>query len=98
MLVLSRKKGERIHIGQGIVLTVLGWQGSKVRLGIEAPEDVVILREEIQNHWRDETMGGLSRPLRVVRLPKSARLRKSLVPRKHGTPANENKERLGPVH
>jgi len=52
MLVLSRKKGERIHIGESVVLTVLGWQGSKVRLGIEAPEDVVILREEIQDHWR----------------------------------------------
>jgi carbon storage regulator len=58
MLVLSRKKGERIHIGEGIVLTVLGWQGNKVRVGIEAPKDVIILREEIQNHWRDGTVRG----------------------------------------
>jgi len=56
MLVLSRKKGERIYIGEGITLTVLGWRGSKVRLGIEAPEVVVILREEIQNHWHDRTV------------------------------------------
>jgi sRNA-binding carbon storage regulator CsrA len=42
---------------------VLGCQGRKVRLGIEAPEDVVIFREEIQHHWRDGTTGGmLSRP------------------------------------
>ena len=52
MLVLSRKKGERIHIGECIVLTVLGCQGSQIRLGIEAPEEVVILREEIHDQWR----------------------------------------------
>ena len=52
MLVLSRKKGQRIHLGESIVLTVLGYHGSQVRLGIEAPEDVVILREEVRNHWR----------------------------------------------
>jgi carbon storage regulator len=53
MLVLSRKKGQRIHLGDSIVLTVLGCQGSQVRLGIEAPEDVVILREEIHDQWRE---------------------------------------------
>jgi carbon storage regulator len=53
MLVLSRKKGERIHLGESIVLTVLRCQGSRVRLGIEAPEDMVILREEVHNQWRE---------------------------------------------
>jgi carbon storage regulator len=53
MLVLSRKKGEQIRVGESIVLTVLGWQGRQVRLGIEAPQEVVILREEIHNQWRD---------------------------------------------
>jgi carbon storage regulator len=52
MLVLSRKKGQRIHLGESIVLTVLGYHGSQVRLGIEAPEDVVILREEVRNQRR----------------------------------------------
>jgi carbon storage regulator len=53
MLVLSRKKGQRLHLGEGIVLTVLGLRGGQVRLGIEAPEDVVVLREEIYNQWRE---------------------------------------------
>lgn len=51
MLILSRKKGQRVHVGKGIVLTVLGLRGGQVRLGIEAPEDVVILREEVRNDW-----------------------------------------------
>ena len=52
MLILSRKMGERIHLGESIVLTVLALKGNQVRLGIEAPEDVVILREEIRSQWR----------------------------------------------
>lgn len=53
MLVLSRKKGQRLYLGEGIVLTVLGLRGGQVRLGIEAPEDVVILREEVRNEWQE---------------------------------------------
>lgn len=47
MLVLSRKVGERILIGRNIVVTVVKTAGNRVRLGIEAPDDVVIHREEI---------------------------------------------------
>jgi carbon storage regulator len=47
MLVLSRKIGERVNIGGGIVVTVLGINGDKVRLGFDAPVDVPILRQEI---------------------------------------------------
>ena len=47
MLVLSRKKGERIMIGDKIVITVLEVKGDRVRLGIEAPDDVGIWRQEI---------------------------------------------------
>jgi carbon storage regulator len=53
MLVLSRRRGELIHIGEHIVLTVLDSRNGQVRLGIEAPEDVVILREEVRNQWRE---------------------------------------------
>ena len=49
MLVLSRKQNERIHIGDNVVITVVRVQGDKVRLGIEAPKDVVILREEVKD-------------------------------------------------
>lgn len=47
MLVLSRKRDERIVIGGNIVITVIEVRGDKVRLGIEAPADVPVHRQEI---------------------------------------------------
>ena len=47
MLVLSRKKGERIQIGDTISVTVLDVRGGKVRLGIDGPASVPIHREEV---------------------------------------------------
>jgi carbon storage regulator len=47
MLVLSRKERERIRLGDSIVLTVVRVSGDRVRLGIEAPEDMIVLREEL---------------------------------------------------
>ncbi|MBL8892724.1 MAG: carbon storage regulator [Planctomycetaceae bacterium] len=49
MLVLSRKPGERILIGNDIVVTVVRFQGGTVRLGIEAPRDFAVIREELAN-------------------------------------------------
>jgi len=48
MLVLTRKAGEKILIGEDIVVTVLEVLGQRVRIGIEAPAEVTILREELQ--------------------------------------------------
>lgn len=48
MLLLSRRVGERITIGDGIVLTMLEVNARQVRLGIEAPVSVPILREELK--------------------------------------------------
>lgn len=48
MLALSRKIGERILIGDDIVVTVLAVRGRQVCLGIEAPKSVSILREELR--------------------------------------------------
>jgi carbon storage regulator len=56
MLVLSRKISERIRIGDSIVLTVVKIQGSIVRLGIEAPAEVHIARDELLA--RDGDMSG----------------------------------------
>jgi carbon storage regulator len=53
MLVLSRKQGEKIILGNGVTVTVVSIKGNAVRLGIEAPEDVRILREELA-WWRDQ--------------------------------------------
>ena len=47
MLVLTRKPGEKIHIGSGITITVVEINGNKIRLGIDAPEDVPIFRAEL---------------------------------------------------
>jgi carbon storage regulator len=45
MLCLSRKRGEKIHIGPDITITVIGVYGGIVRLGIEAPREVPIVRD-----------------------------------------------------
>ncbi len=47
MLILSRNIGEAIHIGNDIKLVVLDVQGNQVRIGIDAPRDVAVHREEI---------------------------------------------------
>jgi len=47
MLVLSRKKSEKIKLGDGIEITIVRVCGNKVRLGIQAPPDVAVLREEL---------------------------------------------------
>jgi carbon storage regulator len=56
MLVLSRKESERIRLGDSIVVTVVRVSGDKVRLGIEAPPDVLVLREELEPHKQEETI------------------------------------------
>ena len=48
MLVLSRRENERIKLGNSIVVTVVRVAGDRVRIGIEAPPDVVVLREELE--------------------------------------------------
>ena len=48
MLVLSRKKTQRLKLGSDIVVTVIDVSGEKVRLGIDAPKEVTILREELE--------------------------------------------------
>jgi carbon storage regulator len=47
MLVLSRKKNEKIVLGDNIVITVVEIRGDKVRLGIEAPREVPVNRQEV---------------------------------------------------
>ncbi len=48
MLVLSRKESQKVRLGDDIVLTIVRVSGDKVRLGIEAPGDLLILREELE--------------------------------------------------
>jgi carbon storage regulator len=48
MLVLSRREKQRIKLGDSIIVTVVRVSGDKVRLGIEAPADVLVLRDELE--------------------------------------------------
>lgn len=53
MLVLSRKRSERIVIGSKIQITVVKLEGNQVRLGIEAPDEVAIFRAELLNNFSE---------------------------------------------
>jgi carbon storage regulator len=48
MLVLSRKESQRIRLGDSIVVTIVKISGDKVRIGIDAPADVLVLRDELE--------------------------------------------------
>ena len=68
MLVLSRKSGESITIGEDIVVTVVGVNGTQARLGITAPRNVQVLREEVYQTMKEENRAaavGLQHP-RVI--------------------------------
>lgn len=54
MLILTRKLGESINIGEEIKISVLGIHGRQVRIGIEAPMNVVVHREEIYMKIQEE--------------------------------------------
>ncbi len=56
LLILTRKSGEGLVIGDGIRITVVEIRGKQIRLGIEAPSDVVILREEVYRRVSDENV------------------------------------------
>jgi carbon storage regulator len=57
MLVLSRKVGERILIGDKIAVTIVRVAQGSVRIGIEAPGEMQIVREEIKDHSRSPAAG-----------------------------------------
>ncbi|MFT5047036.1 MAG: carbon storage regulator [Porticoccaceae bacterium] len=58
MLILSRRSGEAIRIGDDVTVTILSIKGKQVRIGIDAPTDVSVHREEIYNRIQngDETI------------------------------------------
>jgi carbon storage regulator len=68
MLVLSRRERERIRLGDSIVVTVVRLSGDRVRLGIEAPADVLVLRDELDADGSviAEQQPDASRPIRAA--------------------------------
>ena len=58
MLILTRKVGEMIRIGDAVVIRVLEVRGSQVRLGVDAPTDIRIFREEVYRASQEGKTGG----------------------------------------
>ena len=54
MLILTRRPGESLTIGDDVVVTVVGVSGNQIRLGITAPREVRVLREEVYKAMREE--------------------------------------------
>lgn len=54
MLILTRRVGETLMIGDEVTVTVLGVKGNQVRIGVNAPKDVAVHREEIYDRIRKE--------------------------------------------
>jgi carbon storage regulator len=59
MLILTRRISESIIVGDDVKITVLGVKGNQVRLGIDAPKDVSVHREEIYMRIQNENNGNI---------------------------------------
>ena len=68
MLVLSRKQNERIRVGDSVVVTIVRVSGDKVRIGIEAPAHVRVLRDELEQNLMGDVLLETSAELPIPRL------------------------------
>ena len=62
MLILSRRVGESVIIGEDISITVLRVKGNQVRLGVNAPKSIAVQREEISERIKPEVVGTTATP------------------------------------
>tara|TARA_R110002073_G_scaffold288466_1_gene453255 strand:+ start:548 stop:757 length:210 start_codon:yes stop_codon:yes gene_type:complete len=60
MLILTRRVGETLMIGDEVTVTVLGVKGNQVRIGVNAPKDVAVHREEIYQRIQKEKEGDVA--------------------------------------
>jgi carbon storage regulator len=60
MLILTRRVGEVVMIGNDVTVTVLGVKGNQVRIGVNAPRDIAVHREEIFERIKREEQDGVS--------------------------------------
>ncbi len=62
MLILSRKINEKIKIGEDITLTILEVRGDQVKIGVEAPKDVKVFRQEVYESIQKENLEAAKAP------------------------------------
>ncbi|MDP9141444.1 MAG: carbon storage regulator CsrA [Pseudomonadota bacterium] len=65
MLILTRRVGETLMIGDGVEVTVLGVKGGQVRIGVQAPREVAVHREELVKRLRGEAQDAAPMPVAV---------------------------------
>ena len=66
MLVLTRKADEKIKIGDHIVISILSIEGSIVKIGIEAPREVTILRMEVLEQVKNENIAAAAKDVKDI--------------------------------
>lgn len=65
MLILSRRLGERIVIGEDVVISIVEVRGDQVKLGIEAPRNVKVYRQEVFDSIQQENLRAAESPLEL---------------------------------
>ena len=69
MLIVSRREGEKLMIGDDVVISVVEVTGGTVKLGIEAPRSVPVYREELWAAVRDENRAAAEAPATLPHVP-----------------------------
>ena len=72
MLIITRRAGERIMVGDDVVFEVMEVVGNSVRIGISAPRSVAVYREEIYSAVRDENRAAADAPAELPGTPRGA--------------------------